>query len=291
MLSCLRLVATAASLTVIAVPAFAQQADRKAPPRIEVDPAALDRDTITIGGGVGLVPSYDGSNDYVVIPAAAVRGRVNGINFSSRGLQLSADLIRDKSMASWDLMLGPVVSLNLNRTARIVDARVLALGRRRAAFEVGGYVGIGKTGVITSPYDRLSLRVNYVRDVTGVHNSYVLTPVIDYGTPISRSAYIGIGGSATIVGDSYAETYFAVDAAGAARSGLPLFARPRGGVKNYTANLLFNYALSGDLQHGLQLFTLVSYSRLQGDFARSPLTSVAGNPNQVYSAIGLGYTF
>lgn len=144
MLSCLRLVATAASLTVIAVPAFAQQADRKAPPRIEVDPAAFDRDTITIGGGVGLVPSYDGSNDYVVIPAAAVRGRVDGINFSSRGLQLSADLIRDKSMASWDLMLGPVVSLNLNRTARVVDAQVLALGRRRAAFEVGGYVGIAR---------------------------------------------------------------------------------------------------------------------------------------------------
>jgi hypothetical protein len=27
------------------------------------------------------------------------------------------------------------------------------------------------------------------------------------------------------------------------------------------------------------------------DFAASPVTSIAGNPNQFYGAVGLGYTF
>ncbi|OYY70640.1 MipA/OmpV family protein [Sphingomonas sp. 28-63-12] len=289
--SFLRLLAAAGSAIVLAGPALAQQADPPPAPRIEVDPAALDRDTITIGGGAGLVPSYEGSNDYVVIPVGAVRGRVNGFNFMSRGLQLSADLLREKPTSSIDLMAGPVASLNLNRTGRIVDPRVRALGKRKVALELGGYVGIGKTGVITSAYDNLAVRVSYVRDVTGVHDSYLLTPSIEYGTPLSRRVYVGLGVSATLVGDRYAQNYFAVDAAGAARSGLPVFAQPRGGVKNYTGTLLASYALSGDLLHGVQLFTIISYSRLQGDFARSPLTSVAGNPNQVYGAVGIGYTF
>lgn len=272
-------------------PVFAQQAEPQSAPRIDVDPAALDRDTITIGGGVGYVPSYEGSDDYVVIPVGAVRGKVSGFNFQSRGLQLSVDAVRDRSDSGIDLMFGPVVGLNLNRTNRIVDRQVRALGTRRAAVEVGGYAGIGKTGVITSAYDTLSVRVSYVRDVTGIHDSYVITPSIEYGTPISRRAYVGIAASASIAGDGYAQAYFAVDPAGSIASGLPVFAQPRGGVKSYSGTLLGNYALSGDLLKGLQLFTILSYSRLQGDFARSPVTSIAGSPDQFYGALGIGYTF
>lgn len=272
-------------------PVFAQEAEPQPAPRIDVDPAALDRDTITIGGGVGYVPSYEGSDDYVVIPVGAVRGKVSGFNFQSRGLQLSVDAVRDRSDSGIDLMFGPVVGLNLNRTNRIVDPQVRALGTRRAAVEVGGYAGIGKTGVITSAYDTLSVRVSYVRDVTGIHDSYVITPSIEYGTPLSRRAYVGIAASASIAGDGYAQAYFAVDPAGSVASGLPVFAQPRGGLKSYSGTLLGNYALSGDLLKGLQLFTILSYSRLQGDFARSPVTSIAGSPDQFYGALGIGYTF
>lgn len=287
----LRLFLSAALTSGIAVPAIAQEAETRPAPRIEVDASTLDRDTITIGGGVGYIPSYEGSNDYVVIPVGAVRGRVSGFNFQSRGLQLSVDAVRDRSSSGIDLMFGPVVGLNLNRTNRIVDPQVRALGTRKTAVEVGGYVGIAKTGVITSEFDTLAVRVSYVRDVTGVHDSYVINPSIEYGTPLSRRAYVGIAGSASIVGDGYAETYFAVDPAGSIASGLPVFARPRGGVKSYSGSLLGNYALSGDLQRGLQLFTILTYSRLQGDFARSPITSIAGSPDQFYGAIGIGYTF
>lgn len=282
---------TAILATMIASPAFAQNVDQAPAPRIEVDARALDRDMITIGGGIGLVPSYEGSNDYVLLPVGAVRGQVAGINFMSRGLQLSADVLRVKSSSGIDLMLGPVAGLNFNRTNRIVDSQVSKLGNRRAAVEAGGYAGISKTGVFTSDFDILAVRASYVRDVTNVSNSYVLTTSIDYGSPLSKQLFVGVSGSASIAGDRYAQTYFAVDPAGAVRSGLPVFDRPRGGLKNLSATVLADYALSGDLQHGLQLVGLLSYSRLQGDFARSPITSVAGSPNQFYAALGIGYTF
>jgi outer membrane scaffolding protein for murein synthesis (MipA/OmpV family) len=55
--------------------------------------------------------------------------------------------------------------------------------------------------------------------------------------------------------------------------------------------MIGGHALTGDLRHGLGLFFTGSYSRLQNDFAASPVTSVAGSPNQWFGALGLGYTF
>lgn len=290
-----RLFVATLAVGLVATPAIAQQAaDDRPKPGVSgpVDPNAdTGRDTITVGGGVGFVPSYEGSNDYVLIPAAAIRGRVSGFNFASRGTNLGVDLIRDQSPSGLDLRFGPVVNLNFNRTGRIVDPVVRALGRRRLAVEVGGSAGIAKTGVFTSPYDTLAASVTVLADVTGIHKSYTITPTIDYGTPLSRKAYVGISLSGTWVGDGYARTYFAVDPTGAANSGLPVFANPRGGFKNYTVAALGTYSLTGDLRHGLGLYVAGSYSRLHGDFARSPIVSVRGSPNQFFGAIGLGYTF
>lgn len=260
-----------------------------APPPARVDPGDLTRDTLTIGGGVGYVPSYEGSDDYIIVPAAAIRGRYHGFNFSTRGLEASVDLIRGTS--DWDFQLGPAISLTLNRTGRIVDPQVRRLGKRGVAFQVGGFVGLSKTGIITSDYDSLGVRVEYARDVTSVHDSYLLTPSITYATPLSRRAYVAITGTASIAGDGYARTYFAINPAESVASGLAVFANPRGGVKSYGGNLLANYALTGDLLHGLGLFATGSYSKLQGDFARSPVTSQVGTPHQWYGAVGLGYTF
>ncbi len=285
----LHLLAGAVLAAASSSPLIAQGAPDRPAPRIEVNPADLDRDTVTVGGGIGYVPSYEGSDDYVIVPAAAVRGRVSGFNFSTRGLEASVDLIRERG--DWDFQLGPVVSLTVNRTGRIVDPQVRALGTRKIAAQLGGFAGLSKTGIITSAYDSLGVRIEYAHDITGVHDSYLLTPSITYGTPLSRRAYVALTGNASIAGDGYARTYFAVDAPGSLASGLPIFANPKGGVKSYGGSVLLNYALSGDLLHGLGLFALGSYSRLQGDFAASPVTRIVGTPDQWYGAVGVGYTF
>lgn len=264
-----------------------------APPSDAPPPAAIATggDSLTIGGGLGFAPSYEGSDNYVLIPAAVVRGRVKGIDFFTLGTDLYVDVISADSGSGFNFQLGPVVSVNLNRSNRIADDQVRALGKRRVALELGGYAGVSKTGVITSDYDTLGARVSIVQDVTGIHDSYIITPQISYGTPLSRKAYVGLSASATIVGDGYARTYFAVDAPGSVRSGLPVFANPRGGFKDFTIGALGNYAVTGDLLHGFSVFAAGGYSRLQGDFARSPIVGVAGSPNQWFGGIGIGYTF
>lgn len=253
--------------------------------------AGAGGDSITIGAGGGYVPSYEGSDDYRLIPAAAVRGRVSGIGFETRGTQLNVDVIPGRSGPGTKLQLGPIAGLRLNRTGSIGDRQVRALGKLDKAIELGGFVGVTRTGVITSDYDSLSARVSYVHDVAGAHGSYVVQPAIEYATPLSRRAYVGLSVSADIVGKGYAHYYFDVSPEGALASGLPAFAMEKGGVREGDVTLLGMHSLTGDLRHGLAAVAVGRYGRLFGDFRRSPLVSVAGSPNQWSGGLGLAYSF
>ncbi len=269
----------------LATPALAQEAS--APP---VDPAELDGDSLMIGVGAGAVPSYEGSDDTVLAVVPGVRGRVSRINFTLRGNRFSADIIPTPGGPGWDFQLGPVGQLNFNRSAAIVDKRVKKLPKLKTAIELGGYAGIGRQGLITSDYDKLNVSVAYVHDVNGAHGSYVLTPAIDYGTPLSTKAYVGLSFSGDYMGTGYAQTNFSIDAAGSAASGLPAF-NAKKGWKDWTAAALGNVSLTGDLTHGLSVVGAVSYRRLLNDAAASPITSIAGSRHQWTGVLGLAYTF
>src|SRR5215210_4245593 len=78
------------------------------------------RDSFTVALGAGISPDYEGSNDYRLIPAAAIRGKVGGISFNTRGLYLYVDVIPDRGTGV-DFDLGPVVGARLNRTRKIKD--------------------------------------------------------------------------------------------------------------------------------------------------------------------------
>ncbi len=264
------------------------------PAQASIAPPApdLNADRIIVGVGVASVPSYEGSDNNNFIFAAAVQGQYKGYAFNTRGTQLFVDVIRNQPGQSLDFQLGPVISVNTNRRTRsgIDDRQVEALGTRKIALELGGFVGVGKTGLITSAYDTLSVKVAYIHDVTGVHSSYVVTPIVNYGTPLSRKAYVGLSASASYAGRGYARTYFNVDPAGSLRSGLPIFYADKG-WKNYSLSALGTYSLTGDLTGGLSAVGGISYSRLLNDFADSPITSIAGSRNQWFYALGLAYTF
>jgi outer membrane protein len=277
----------AAPLALAALPAAAQDAP---PPRIDIAPADTNSDTLTIGAGAVYLPTYQGSNDYVLSPVVAARGQYHGVSFFTRGAQLFVDLVPSAPGPGWSFELGPVVAADLNRTGRLGDARIKALGKRKIALEAGGYAGITRTGVITSDYDTVSFRVSYIHDVGDVHRSYIVTPTLDYATPLSKSVLVGLTLSADYAGNGYADTYYSVDAPGSLRSGLPTFAA-RKGWQDVTVGALAGFSLSGDLRHGAVLVIGAGYSRMKNDFAASPLTRIAGSPNQFYGAIGLGYTF
>jgi outer membrane scaffolding protein for murein synthesis (MipA/OmpV family) len=274
----------AAALVAGAAPAFGQAA---APAPTLPDPNDQS-DTLTIGAGAAFIPDYEGSDDYRIIPAAAVRGRVGGIAFFTRATYLYVDLI-PRGSGKLEFDAGPIVGVRFNRTGKIKDDAVDRLPERNKAIELGGFVGVTAHG-LTNPYDALSVRLDVVKDVANGHESTVISPTIDFGTPLSRTLYVGASLSADWVGGGYADAYYSITPADSLASGLRSFDAD-GGFKGWKAGLLANQSLTGDLTHGLSLFGTAGYSRLAGDFKRSPIVADRGSASQWFGAIGLGYTF
>lgn len=276
-----------------ALPAHAQEGP------VAPDPAPVlasepdfDGDSLTIGGGAVLMPDYEGSNDNTIVAAPGAIGTYQGFSFQLAGNRLSADLIPDKSDSGIDFQAGPVAVLNLYRSSlkSIDDPRIRALGKIDRAIELGGYVGVGKTGIITSPYDRLSFSISYRKDVSGDHRSGILAPTVTYLTPLSRKAAVALFASGERAERGYARSYFSITPAQATASGLPVY-NARGGWKNWTVGAFGTVSLTGDLLHGLKLLAGGTYSRMLNDFASSPVVSIAGSKGQWLGGAGLAYTF
>lgn len=275
----------AALLAVSASPALAQSLEAGEPPA----PIRAEGNSFTIGAGVGLAPDYEGSNDYRLQPGGLLQGRIGGVEFQMRGLNLYSNVIAPQPGKRTSLVLGPVVQLRLDRTGKIEDSRVRQLGTRGTAVELGLVAGIGQRGVLIPP-DKLSFDVTVLRDVTGTHSSTIVTPAISYGTPVSSRGYTRLGISADHVGAGFARTYFDVAPLPVADA-LPAYATRGGGWKSVGANLLYTHDLGGDPRKGAGLFGLAGYKRLLGQFADSPIVRDAGQAGQAFGMMGLIYSF
>lgn len=269
-----------ASIALLATtPALAQDPDY---------PDPNDRsDTFTVGVGAGMVPDYEGADEYKGIPAAFVRGRVGGFSFFTRGTYLYFDVLRGDG--GTDFNFGPIVGWRGNRSGDVKDARVDKLPELDPAIEVGGFAGITWSG-LTNPYDSLSVRVDVLTDVGGAHKSTVISPTIDFGTPLSRTFYIGASAGLDWAGDDYAEYYYSISPAEGLVASLPAF-EAEGGLKSWRLGLIANQSITGDLTGGFSVFGALGYTHLVGDFADSPIVDDRGSASQWLGALGVAYTW
>jgi outer membrane scaffolding protein for murein synthesis (MipA/OmpV family) len=291
----------AAFFLAAAVPLAAQDPGAEAPapesppaPAETVRPAGtvFDGDWLTLGLGAALTASYDGSDDYVITPLPFVQGRLGGVSINPRAAGFALDFVPDQP-GKTGLSLGVAARLNRNRAAQIEDEVVHAYGELATAIEVGPTVGVTVPGVLHS-FDSLSLGVDALWDVAGAHEGMVISPSITYFTPVSRGAAISFALSARHVDDDYAAYYYSVPTAPASvplAQRLPVFAAA-GGFDKVGANLLAGIDFDGDLTNGgLAGFLIGGYSRLLGDAAETPFTTLRGSRDQWFLGAGLGYTF
>lgn len=281
----------AAAAVLAATSAQAQTQESESPKADAPDRGVFAGDWMTVGVGAGYGPSYEGSDDYTLFPAPIAQGSIGGFDFGARGPGLYVDLIADSdSDNNVKFLAGPLVRVRLDRNSNIKDPVVRLLGKQDVAIEVGATAGVSFAKVL-NPFDTLSISGDIQWDVAGAHNGRLITPNISYSTPLSEAVFTSLSVSATHVDDNYADTYFSIDAAGSAASGLPVY-EAGSGWKNYGASLLGGVDLSGDVRDGgWGVFGLVSYSRLTGDAKRSPVTSIRGDADQWFLAAGVSYTF
>jgi outer membrane scaffolding protein for murein synthesis (MipA/OmpV family) len=281
----------ASALTLTASSALAQGAT---PPTAPTGDPAPDTggNRVTVGVGVASLPDYEGASSNSWIPAAVAVGTFKGYDFFTRGTQLYVDLLPDAPGPGMKYELGVIGGARFDRTNRVDNDQVAALGKIDTAIEVGGFVGVSRTGLITSDYDTLTARVGVVQDVSGTYRSYVVTPQINYTTPLSYTTLVSLGASADYVGKGYGRTYFNITPTQSLASGLRAYDdAAEAGWRRFNLSAFAVQSLSGDLRRGWGLGAGVLYGKMLGRYKRSPIVQDIGDADQWSVAAGVTYTF
>ena len=153
------------------------------------------------------------------------------------------------------------------------------------------FAGVSRTGVITSDFDTLTARVGFVHDLSDAHGSYVITPQVNYTTPLSVRNLVSFGVSGDYVGKGYGRTYFGVTPGQTLASTLRTYTIGDSGWKSYSLSAFALQSLSGDLRRGLGIGAGVLYTGYLGRYKRSPLVRDIGDSSTWTLAAGLTDTF
>lgn len=278
----------------LAAPQSAPQAAPAAQsPMLAFTKPVFDETWATIGLGAGLVPSYAGSDNYVAFPLPLIVGRVGGVGIRPNGPGLTFDLLSPKPSfgpRKTRLAFGPAFRIRNDRNIQIEDNVVEAAGKLDTALEVGLNAAVSFPGVF-KPLDSLTIGAQVRWDVLGAHGGMVIEPQVNYATPLGKAFVLQVQAGMEFVDDSFADYYFSVTPPQRLASGLPAFAA-QGGLNRVGTLAILNYDLSGNaLDGGWSVYGVGGYSRLLGDAADTPFTSLRGSPNQFITGLGVGYTF
>lgn len=265
----------------------------------------FDETWVTLGVGAGLVPSYSGSDDYVVFPLPLIVGRIGGVGISPNGPGFNLDVLSrppasptmqgprgnaERSPAKPGFSFGPSFRFRNDRANRIEDPVVALAGELDTAIEVGVNGGVNFSQVF-SKADRLGISAQVRWDILGAHQGMVAEPGVIYFTPLGRGAAVQLALNASFVDDDFADYYYSVSPAQSAASGLPQFTAD-GGLNSLGALTILTVDLDNNLLNGgFNIYGVAGYSRLMGDAADTPYTSIRGSADQFIGGIGVGYTF
>lgn len=264
------------------------------PPGFAIPKPVFDETWATVGLGLGMVPSYAGSDNYIAFPLPLIVGRVGGIGISPNGPGFVLDLNSPKPglapRTKPRLAFGPAIRFRNDRADRISDPVVERAGLLDAALEVGVNVGVTIPGVFRR-FDQVTLGVQVRRDILGAHEGTIIEPQIGYRAVLGRAFTLQAQASLEFVDNSFANYYFTVSPAQSAATGLARYTAD-GGLNRVGTLAILAYDLDGNsLNGGWSLTGIGGASRLIGDSARTPYTTVRGQPEQFILGLGVAYTF
>jgi len=264
------------------------------PPPLVFAKPVFDDTWATIGLGVGMVPSYAGSNDYIAFPLPLVVGRVGGVGIGPNGPGFVLDLNSPKPSfgprTKPRIAFGPAFRFRNDRANRIGDEVVARAGKLDSALEVGGNAAVVFPGVFKR-LDQLSIGVQARWDVLGAHESMIVEPQIGYRALVGKAMTLQMQASAEFVDDRFADYYFTVSPAQAVATGVAPY-RADGGLNRFGTTAILAYDLDRNpLNGGWSLTGVGGFSRLVGDSADTPFTAERGSASQFILGLGVAYTF
>lgn len=231
---------------------------------------------VTAGGGAVSSPHYTGSGGSAIRPYPFIDAEIGDyISFSTlEGLRVTAWKMEG-------LEAGVAAGYRDGRSTKDLPAGLAALGGVHESFTLGGFA--------TWNDGPFSLDVQALRDVVPGHSRLVVEIDATVTIPIGDHALrqgVEIGPYLQVANGGYQQTYFGIDAAHAAASGLPAF-HPDGGPLMAGVNINGAMRLTGPWS----LRGFVNWGRLLQDAAASPIVRRGGDRDQVSTGLFLTYDF
>lgn len=237
----------------------------------------------TLGLGPALMPEYEGSDKYTLVPLPLVKAQKGPVHATLLGLHLTSNLIPD---ANW--RLGP--SLNVRRGYGNADeksVRQLDVDREFELGVKGGYdIPLGSAGGGVRPRSTLALAAEFLVDVSDKSNGYILTPSVTYKTALSERWSLGAGANFSYASDGYMSYYFGVSNGDAAKTGLKGRSADAD-VKDFSLFGSVGYALT----EAWRVSVIAQYKRMVGDAEDSPVVDDKGDANNAALGLVVSYTW
>ncbi|MEO9341007.1 MipA/OmpV family protein [Mesorhizobium sp. SB112] len=223
--------------------------------------------SVIVGGGAMYEPEYEGSGDFKISPIPMIVINYGGwVEVDPRGLSVT---VLEHSGFSFAGRLG-------YETGRGEDDHDMlrGLGDVNFAATVGARVG----------YNWGPLEFYAAIDKTVSRSeSLIGTFGIDYSAPVTERLILGAGVSATVADDNHMESYFGINAAQSAASGLPQY-EAKAGLKRVDFSATATYMVTDNwlVRGGAGLGILTA------DAADSPIVEEKIQPSVMF---GVGYKF
>jgi outer membrane protein len=234
-----------------------------------------------VAGGVASVPDSPGADSYRLIPFAAGRATLGGVVFQIEGPGLSASLYNEGAIEA-----GAYVRYYGGRDDDTGDAIVDLLPEADSGIVGGGFIRYMVGQGLFNEFDRVYFSGRVGTDLTGEYGGAFWSASAAYATPLSRTtlfiANLSISGSP----DDYADRLFSIDGAGSAASGLPVY-MAESGIQDIGVTLFLDQQITDTWS----VTGIFGASRLQGDYAESPIVRLRGDDMQYFAGVGIGRRF
>lgn len=227
--------------------------------------------------GAGIVPEYDGASDMRLLPIVMGEIRLGIVSLEMRGQHLRLDLNPDSRLS-----FGPAIGMRLPRDD--ADGPVGLLPEIDTAIEAGAFVGY-RIGGNRFGQGSVQIDLTVVHDVSDTHKGLIATATVSYAAIRNSAFSLSLDAQAGWANADYARTYFGIDEAGAAASGLPAY-RPGAGFRDVGAGATASYWFN----RRLGVIARAGASYLIGDLADSPITE-DGSRWQPAAGLALAYRF
>ena len=236
----------------------------------------------SIGAGVGIVPEYEGSEDYKAAPVPYFSAQWK----SGRYMKIDGNVLKINLLANERWSLGPVAQYRPERDDDVDNNRVSKMDKIDAAVEVGAFLGYKLALFHVAPkYDSWDIGAQLVTDASGEHDGILAAARTGY-TFRNDKMSTRVGAFLTYADDDYMDTYFSVSASDADRSGLKKY-KAESGIKDVG----FDLTLRLSMTENWDIRGVFAYIALLEDAKDSPIVDDEGDSNQYKGSVVVIYNF